>query len=37
MGILWLFVAALYYHPILAVTLIGVVVTLIGVTLRQRT
>jgi hypothetical protein len=37
LGLLSLLAAGLYYHPMLTVTLIGVVVTLIGVTIRRRT
>jgi hypothetical protein len=37
MGLLSLLAAALYYHPLLTVTLIGVIVTLVGVTIPRRT
>jgi len=36
-GLLSLLAAALYYHPLLTDTLIGVIVTLVGVTIRRRT
>jgi hypothetical protein len=36
LGLLSLLAAAVYYHPIATVTLIGVVVTLIGVIARRR-
>jgi hypothetical protein len=37
MGLLSLLAAALYSHPFPTITLIGVVVTLIGVTMKRRT
>ena len=37
MGLLSLIAAALYSHPFLTVTLIGVVVTLVCVTVKHRT
>ncbi len=36
MGLLSLFGAALYYHPFVTITLVGVVVTLIYVISRRR-
>jgi len=37
LGLLSLLAAALYYHPFVTVTLIGVIVTLVGVTMKRRT
>jgi hypothetical protein len=37
LGLLSLLAAALYSHPFVTVTLIGVAVTLIGVTIQRRT
>jgi hypothetical protein len=36
MGWVWLLVAALYYHPLVTITLISVTITLIGVIIRLR-
>jgi uncharacterized membrane protein (DUF106 family) len=35
-GLLSLLAAALYFHPFLTITLMGVIVTLVGVTIQRR-
>jgi hypothetical protein len=37
MGLLSLLAAALYNHPSITITLIGVIVTLLGVMMKRRT